>query len=84
MMKNVKKAGLCLFLGTMMVTFAAASYHLGLSVLTSRVEDLMTGGFLMFAAMGLAWLRLATYDSTDAPEGATPVGWTSHMDTEAA
>jgi len=54
-----KRAARCLLLGLMIALFADASYHLGVGVIHEKTESLMTGGFLMFASVTLAWLRLS-------------------------
>ena len=46
-------------MGLLVALFLHASYHLGLGVVHGQVEGLITGGFLMFVAVILAWLRLA-------------------------
>ena len=54
-----KRVARCFLLGLMIALFADASYHLGTGVIEERVESLMTGGFLMFTAVTLAWLRMS-------------------------
>ncbi|TNF21636.1 MAG: hypothetical protein EP318_06700 [Rhodobacteraceae bacterium] len=54
-----RRAARCFLLGLMIAFFADASYHLGVGVIHDRTESLMTGGFLMFAAVTLAWLRMS-------------------------
>lgn len=54
-----KRVARCFLLGLMIALFADASYHLGVGVIDERAESLMTGGFLMFTAVTLAWLRLS-------------------------
>lgn len=54
-----KRAARCFLLGLMIALFAGASYNLGLGVAQDRFESLITGGFLMFAVVTLAWLRVS-------------------------